>query len=191
MEAHREPTLALTPVPVGAAVPLPNLTAIYKEECSYVWNGLRRLGVQARDLEDLVHDVFVIVNRRLADFDCKRAIRPWLYGITLRVASDYRNSARNRHEVLSADIPESHTGSPRPDEELASEQNRDLIMEALEALDFKNRVIFVMHDINEHTLAEAAAELDVPMATLYSRLRVGREQFTAAARRIRRARGDA
>lgn len=176
---------------VVSASPLPSFTAIYQNECSYVWNCLRRLGVQARDLEDLVHDVFVIANRRMDDYDPARPIRPWLYGIAHRVAADDRKSARNRREVLSAEPPEPGQAASRPDDELHAEQNRELVLAALARLDFKNRVIFVMHDINEHTLAEAASELELPMATLYSRLRVGREQFTKAVQHIRRSRGDA
>lgn len=160
---------------------------MYETEASYVWNCLRRLGVQSRDLEDLVHDVFVIANRRMPDFDQSRPLRPWLYGIGLRVASDYRKSARNRREVLSATPPEPETRPTRPDEELSAGQSRELVMQALDALEFKNRVIFVMHDINEHTMAEAAQELEIPMATLYSRLKVARQQFAAAVQRIQRA----
>lgn len=171
--------------------PPPSFDDIYASECSYVWNCLRRLGVQSRDLEDVVHDCFLIANRRLVDYDARRPLRPWLYGIALRVASDYRKSARNRREVLSAEPPEADGSPARPDEELSAEQNRELVLEALDSLDFKNRVIFVMHDINEHTMAEASEELDLPAATLYSRLRVARDQFTAAVQRIRRRRGDA
>jgi RNA polymerase sigma-70 factor (ECF subfamily) len=175
----------------ASAASAPSFDAIYVSECSYVWNCLRRLGVQSRDLEDLVHDCFVIANRKMMDFDPKRPIRPWLYGIALRVASDYRKSARNRREVLSAVPPEAEARPTRPDEEFDAEQNRELVLAALDSLDFKNRVIFVMHDINEHTMAEAAKELDLPMATLYSRLKVAREQFAAAVQRIRLRQGDA
>ena len=171
--------------------PAPSFDDIYSSEVGYVWDCLRRLGVQSRDLEDLVHDTFVVVNRRLDDYDPRRALRPWLYGIAMRIAADHRKSARNRREVLLAEPPEAEERPARPDEELASEQERALVIEALDSLDFKNRAIFVMHDINEHTMAEAAAELEVPMATLYSRLRAGREQFAAAVRRIRRSQGDA
>lgn len=182
---------AKSALPVESPPPPPSFDEIYAGECTYVWNCLRRLGVQARDLEDLVHDSFLIANRRMIDYDPRRPLRPWLYGIALRVASDYRKSARNQREVLAAEPPEEGERPTRPDEELNAEQNRELVLEALDTLDFKNRIIFVMHDINEHTMAEASRELDLPMATLYSRLRVAREQFTVAVQRIRRKRGDA
>ena len=174
-----------------AAPPLPSFNEIYASHCSYVWNSLRRLGVHSRDQEDLVHDIFVIANRRLADFDTRRSLQPWLYGITLRGASDYRKSARNRREVLTAQPAEQEHGPSRPDDEMNATQNRELIREALDSLKFENRVIFVMHDINEHTMAEATEELGVPMPTLYSRLKVAREQFSAAVQRIRKRQSHA
>ncbi len=167
--------------------PAASFGRIYEEECSYVWNCLRRLGVPAPDQEDLMHDTFMVVNRRLADFDTRRPVRPWLYGIAMRVASDHRKSARSRREVLSAEPPEHDQRAVRPDQELAAVQKRELVMEALDTLDFKARAIFVMHDINEHTMAEAAVELGEPMPTLYSRLRVARSQFGTAVQRIRRS----
>lgn len=174
-----------------AANPLPSFQEIYAGHCGYVRSSLRRLGVHSRDQEDLVHDIFVIASRRLVDFDTRRSIQPWLYGITWRVASDYRKLARNSREVLKAQPAEQEHGPSRPDEEMAATQNRELIREALDSLDSKNRVIFVMHDINERTLAEATEELGVRMPTLYSRLKVAREQFSTAVQRIHKRQSHA
>jgi DNA-directed RNA polymerase specialized sigma24 family protein len=61
--------------------------ALYEAELAYVMRSLRRLGVPERELQDLAHDVFVVVYRRWAEFDRSRAARPWLFGIALRTAS--------------------------------------------------------------------------------------------------------
>lgn len=180
-------TLAGAP---GSIAGRPTLNEIYQRESGYVWSTLRRLGVQSRDLEDLMHDTFIVVNRRLCDFDSSRPVRPWLYGIAMRIAADARKSARNRREQLSSELPESVSQEPGPAEEVSAQQNRKLVLAALNQLEFKHRVIFVMHDINEHTLAEAAATLETPMATLYSRLRVAREHFAVAVRRLGRDGGE-
>ena len=189
MTVAQEQAAALGQVVEPPGVPL-GLSEIYRNECSYVWNSLRRLGVSDRDLEDLVHDTFLVVNRRLGDFDSSRPLRPWLYGIAMRVAADARKSARNRREELSAEPPEPEGEQRGPEDEASAQQNRQLVAEALDRLDFKNRAIFVMHDINEHTLAEASAALDTPIATLYSRLKVAREQFASAVRRIQNQGGQ-
>src|ERR1039457_6413159 len=40
---------------------------IYRQHFPYVWRTLRRLGVAPADVEDVAHEVFVVVHRRLAD----------------------------------------------------------------------------------------------------------------------------
>ena len=69
-EGVSEPVTVATPLSVAA------FPAVYGAELGYVWNALRRLGVQDRDIEDLCHDVFVVVFRNLAAYDTRRPIRP-------------------------------------------------------------------------------------------------------------------
>ena len=72
----------------------PPVSAVYRAHHGFVWQVLRGLGVSARDLEDAVQDVFVVVLRRYADFEHRAAVRTWLYEIARRVAWHYRDRAR-------------------------------------------------------------------------------------------------
>lgn len=166
-----------------------SLDDIYRAEFSYVWRTLRRLGARPADLEDLAHDVFVVVHRKLADYDTARPIRPWLFGISFRVASDYRRRARFKAEVATGRV-EAQSTLPRPDDRIAAEQDRALVIEALESLDLDRRAVFVMHDIDGISAPDIAGVLDVPVNTVYSRLRVARQRFTAAVRRLVARRGQ-
>ena len=107
--------------------------AVYAAELGYVWSALRRLGVQERDVEDLCHDVFVIVFRNLAVYDARRPIRPWLFGIAFRVASDYRRSARHRRDIpgTTRDVA---CSAPSADEVMVRRERQRLVLRALEAL---------------------------------------------------------
>src|SRR3954470_22857324 len=78
---------------------------IFQSEFGYVWNTLRRLGVHQRDLEDVVHEVFVRVHDQLPLFDPTRPLRPWLFGIALGLATNYRRLARHRVDLM-AEPPE-------------------------------------------------------------------------------------
>ncbi len=155
--------------------------AVYAAEFGYVWNTLRRLGVQARDLEDLCHDVFVVVFRNLDAYDARRPMRPWLFGIAFRVASDYRRSARHRREVPRepTDVP---SPSPAADDLVMRRERQHLVVRALEALERGRRAVFVMHDIDGHVMPDIAAALGIPLNTAYSRLRLARADFAAAVR---------
>lgn len=176
-EVVSEPAPAATPL-TAAAFP-----AVYGAELGYVWNALRRLGVQERDLEDLCHDVFVVVFRNLAAYDTRRPIRPWLFGIAFRVASDYRRSARQRREIpgTTRELP---CPSPPADEVMLRRERQRLVVRALAALELDRRAVFVMHDIDGHVMPDIAAALGIPLNTAYSRLRLARADFAAAVQRV-------
>ncbi len=183
-----QPLRVDAPPPAPDAPPPPSFRDIFETQGNYVWNTLRRLGAQERDLEDLAHDVFVTVHRRFADYDPSRPLKPWLFGICLRVAMRYRDLARHRREVMDVDV---EPADDRPDAEalLVRKQARDLVAEAMEALDMDRRAVFVMHEIDGEGIPEVAEALGIPLNTAYSRLRRARELFEAAVKRIRLRRG--
>ncbi len=167
----------------------PALPQIYEECFGYVWTCLKRLGVWERDLEDAAHDVFLVVHRRLADYDPSRPIKPWLAGISARVASEFRRRAQHRREVVSEDVHmesasvhQSHV--PSAETALDDKRRRDLVQRALEQLAFDRRTVLVLHDIEGHAMPEVAAALDVNINTLYARLRSARQDFAAAVRAL-------
>ncbi len=163
---------------------------LYAENFDHVWRNLRRFGVEVRHLEDAAHEVFVVVHRKLADFDEGRPIRPWLSGIAFRVASDFKRKASTRRESPGVDR-DPVDERPSADELLEAEEQRKLVHEALQALDDDKRVVVVMHDMEGCSIPEIARELGVLENTLYSRLRLGRERFIKAIRRQQRKRGEA
>jgi RNA polymerase sigma-70 factor (ECF subfamily) len=160
----------------------PDFRAVFEEHFAYVWSTLRRMGVRDRDLEDLTHDTFVRVGARLGDYDPRRPIRPWLFGFAFRVASDYRRLARHRLEVL-VDAEAEHPAPP-PDEQLALREARALMAEALEEVELERRAVFVLHILDECPIPDVAAALAIPVNTAYSRLRLAREEFSSAVRRL-------
>jgi RNA polymerase sigma-70 factor (ECF subfamily) len=151
---------------------LDEFDAIYQRELDYVCRTLGRLGVPAGDLDDAVHDVFVVLYRRWNDVDRTR-VRSWLFGVARRIAA----AARARRRELPADVdPPSHNPN------LAE---RDLVWRALEALDEERRVVLILHDLEGHTGAEIAAMIEIPVNTVHSRLRLARADVIAAVRRLK------
>lgn len=183
-------TEALTPIAQGfrGAAPF-DLSAVYAREFDWVWHTLRRLGVAQRNLPDVTHDVFVVVHQRAHTFDPARPLRPWLFGVAYRVARDHLSLGRNRNESVS-DTNEAVDTTPTQDQHVAQSEARELVLTALQALDLERRVVFILHDLEEQPMREISDALDVPAKTLYARLAVAREQFTAAVRRIRMQRGE-
>jgi RNA polymerase sigma-70 factor (ECF subfamily) len=177
--------------PARAAVdlPTPAFPGLFEEQFDYVWNSLRRLGVPERDCEDLTHDVFVAVHRRLADYDPSRPLKPWLFGFAFRQASDYRRTGKNAREEPRG-APEAASSRPNAEEEAMANETRALVVEALGALDEDRRAVFVLHEIDDCPVPEIALVLELKLDTAYSRLRLAREDFRGAVRRIRARRGE-
>lgn len=164
----------------------PDFPSMYRSEFPYVWKTLRRLGVPPQDLEDLVHDLFVVVHRHLGDYDPARPLRPWLFGIAVRMVADFRRSARNVREVLD-DAIEPVDGGPSPHERLEGKEARALLLKALDALDLDRRAIFIMHELDEIPMPEIASVLDIPLNTAYSRLRLARAEMASTIERSQTA----
>jgi RNA polymerase sigma-70 factor (ECF subfamily) len=155
--------------------------AAYDAEFEVVWLYLRRLGVPEADVEDAVHDVFVVAHRRYGTYDPSRPLRAWLLGIAFRVAAQWRR--RHRLEVTVADPePERGDDARAPDEMVAAQQARSRLQAVLAQLDIDQRAVVVMHDLNGISAPEIATALDVPVNTVYSRLRLGRAKITAMLR---------
>jgi RNA polymerase sigma-70 factor (ECF subfamily) len=162
---------------------------LYEAGVDYVWLSLRRLGVREADLEDVTHDVFLAVHSRVGDYDPARPMKPWLFAFALRLASDYRRSARVRREIADG-TPEVADGSPNAEEQLARGDTRRLLEEALGGLELELRAVFVLHDLDGYSMPEITAALGGPLATQYTRLRLAREKLAAAVTRLRRRRGE-
>jgi RNA polymerase sigma-70 factor (ECF subfamily) len=125
----------------------------------------------------------------MSDYDSSRPLRPWLFGFVFRVAKDHRKLARHRYEVKKGHY-EAPDPAPAADERLISEDRRQIVSAALDALDLDHRALFVAHEIEGHPVPELARALSLPVFTVYSRLRVAREKFATAAKRLRLQRGE-
>ena len=162
-----------------ASAPKPaDFAAAYDSEFEGVWLYLRRLGVSAADVEDAVHDVFVVAHRRYETYDPSRPLRPWLLGIAFRVAAQWRR--QRRHEVgmdePARDVADANEG---PEDAFESQEVKSRLYHALGQIDLQQRAVVVMHDLHGIAVPQIADELGVPLNTVYSRLRLGRAKVAA------------
>ena len=158
---------------------------LFREHFAYVWGALRRLGVSENDVEDLAHEVFLNVYRKVSEFDPRRPPRPWLFAFVYRVASQHRRRARHRREVITTDAV-----APDPvgaaDVQLISHEERSLLVRALDELDLERRAVLVLHEWDGESVPEVARALGIPLNTAYSRLRLARQDLAAAVHRLER-----
>lgn len=170
----------------GAARPvvaMPTLAEVYDRHVAMVWRTVRALGVDEAALDDAVQDVFIVVHRRLADFEGRSALSTWIYGIARRVASQYR---RRRRDVGDpARLVREAAPGPSPRDDAERRQAARLVMELLAELDDDKREVFVLMELEQLPAPVVAEMLAIPVNTAYSRLRLARQRFEAALARRR------
>lgn len=169
----------LSTAPASQSSPLADPQAFYVAEVDHVWRTMRRLGAREADLEDLVHEVFITALQRAGSYDPDRQVRPWLSGIAFRVLSEFRRRPHNERERLDVE-PSEPTEAETLESRVESQQRRQLLMRALDALDDGKRSVFALHVLNEHPMPEVAAALGIPLNTAYSRLRLAKAELLAA-----------
>ncbi len=157
---------------------------LYEAELPYVLRSLRRLGVPATEAEDLAHEVFVVAFRSLPQLDASRALRPWLFGIALKLAANLKRHSKHTREVSDAEI-EAPDDRADPEGAAAARQDRELVLRALDAVELERRAVFIMLELIDHAMGEIAEVLGIPVNTAYSRLRLARGEFADAVRRLR------
>jgi RNA polymerase sigma-70 factor (ECF subfamily) len=155
---------------------------VYDAHFAFVWRSLRRLRIPDASLKDAMQDVFVVVHRRLGEFEGRAKVSTWLFGICLRVAKDYRRRAHVRREVLD-DTGFASVADPNSDAGAGAERQQDLAMfeAALGELEIDQRAVFILFELENMTGDEIAESLELPLGTVYSRLRLARQAFKKAA----------
>jgi RNA polymerase sigma-70 factor (ECF subfamily) len=153
----------------------------FQQELDYVFRTLRRLGIAPSEVEDLAQEVFLALRGAWDQYDQERPLRPYLFGISFRIASAHQ---RKRNREVAFGIVEVGDASPGPDDTLQSKQARALVLSALERIPLPRRAVLVMHDIDDISVGQVAAALDIPLFTVYSRLRKARRELESAVRRL-------
>jgi RNA polymerase sigma factor (sigma-70 family) len=156
----------------------PSFPELYQDHFEYAWACLRRLGVPPAAQEDALQDLFLVVHRRLPEFAGRSSLKTWIFGVARRVAARHRRTEARRtrrHARLAAVSAADPVAAD--DDELARREARRRLAEFLDGLDDDRRAVFVLHLYEEMSAPEIAQTLGVNVNTVYSRIRLVREQF--------------
>lgn len=174
-------------------LPRPSFEEIYRTYFEEVRRWTRVLGGPEAEREDLVQDVFVVVHRRLAEFDGQN-VAGWLYQITRRRVRDFRRLRWFRvllHRTQVEDVVASP--SPGPEATLGQHQEAEklaaFLSQLLSRLPESQRVAFSLFEIEGYSGEEIAKLQNVPINTVWARIHKARVKLAASASRLRRRQG--
>jgi RNA polymerase sigma-70 factor, ECF subfamily len=161
-----------------------DVATVFREHGPFVHRVLGRLGVHPANVDDAFQEVFVVIHRRVPEFDPGAPIRPWIYGICVRVASRHRHRQSSSREVAAEEASEP-IDPTTPIDSITAKQAREVLSVILDQMDHDKRAVYVLHELEELSIPEVAQSLNCPVPTAYSRLRAARAEFADAVRRYR------
>ena len=169
---------------------VPDFDTMYEENFQLIWRAARRLGIDAADTDDVVQEVFVVAHRKLPGFEGRAQVKTWLCKILLLVVRHYLRAQGRKpgHRPVAALDELDGLVDQRVVGPAAAAERRDAarVLDGLLArLDAEKREVFVLAEIEELSSVEIAEILGANLNTVYSRLRVARQEFQRAVQRFR------
>ena len=136
---------------------MPKITLNMEEVYADYYEKIRRYifgKLQSKDdSEELVSEVFLKLCSKADSFDSTKAsVSTWVYTITRNTVIDYYRT-RKMHELLTDDIS--------AEEENDLDDNLELLAEALEQLDERERDLIILHYYSGYTLKSIAEMVNV------------------------------
>src|SRR6185369_17126944 len=155
--------------------------AIYEQWFDEVARWIRAMGGPQAEREDLVQDVFLIVHRRLPDFDGQN-LPGWLYQIARHRVRDFRRLLWVKH-LMFGGVPLSENlskGGASPVDSLETSEKRVLFERLLEKLNESERAAVVLFEIDGYSGEEIAEIQGVPVNTVWARIHKARKKLKAS-----------
>ena len=164
---------------------------IYDEHVDFVWRSARRLGIDEAAADDVVQRVFLVVHRRLKEFEGRSSMKTWLFSILLHTIRDHRRALRRKspHLLSEPSDPDAIADTcvaHNPEEALERAEASRIIDALLDTLEEEKRIVFVMAELEQMTAIEIGQATGLDPKAVYSRLRAARTDFERAASKLRR-----
>jgi RNA polymerase sigma-70 factor (ECF subfamily) len=172
-------TVAAATRPTSSNAP-PALAEIYRRHVGDIGRWAARLGGPRIDVDDVVQEVFIVINRQLPTFRGDAKLTTWLFRITERVVRNHRRwwavrriltrLTPRHHEIFAA-----HGADP-----LELLERQDSIAEAYGVLDGmpeKYRRILILSELEEMKPEAIAALLEARIETVRVWLHRARRMF--------------
>jgi RNA polymerase sigma-70 factor (ECF subfamily) len=158
----------------------PTFGVVYAEHAATVARWAARLAGPSADVEDITQEVFVVVSRRLPEFRGQSRMSTWLFGITAKVAANERRRRKLRQwwfrlvPGVGEDAPAGGEGSLA---ELEKRERRVLFHRALDRLSERHRRALVLFELEELSIDEVAAHLELKAGNVRVLLHRARAAF--------------
>lgn len=155
----------------------------FRDYFELLWRLALRLGVPPALVDDIVQEAFITAERRAADI-ADGSARSFLVQTTVKLSANCRRRQSHQQQLL-APLALHSEPCPTAEQLLVGKQRRQALEWLLEQLPAEQRHVFVLYEIEGHSVPEIAELLELPNGTVASRLGRARDKFSKALERLR------
>ncbi len=156
-----------------------DLEGLYREHGREMSRWVKRLWGR-HDAEDVLHDVLLVVHRRLPEFRGESTLKTWLYGLTVRVVIDRRRKERWRRLLFRRALPELQLQRSNADTPLHGaerEQAASIVYAILDQLSERDRMLLIMFELEGLPIKQIAGVLAISESNAWVSLHRARARF--------------
>jgi len=129
-------------------------------------------GSDAATAEEMAQETMIQVWRRAAQFDPTRAsVTTWIFTITRNKRIDHFRKEK-RPEITADDIAQSMSDPVNADQKMETTQTAEALAEKIQALSSEQAEVIHKAFFEDKTHQVIASELDIPLGTVKSRIRL-------------------
>lgn len=154
----------------------PTFHEVYEHYFEFVWRNAANRGIPRAALDDVAQEVFIVIDRKLPEFEGRSTVRTWVAGIVRRVVADY---VRKRGNQPAGDetLEREPAGAGPASEALERKNAVELLDGLLAKMTDDQREVFVLHELEELSGVEIAELTGANENTVWTRLRAARRIF--------------
>ncbi len=128
--------------------------------------------------EEILQEAFLRVFKHINSAREGVSLSPWLYRIAVNLAYDWVGRHHRRQVTLDDIIEQLFIPAvASPDQTVEKQELLGLLHEAIDKLEFRQRVTLVLFYLQDFSLTEIAEIMDCPVGTVKSRLHYARENL--------------
>jgi len=137
-------------------------------------DGIYRLGMAiTKDpsaAEEIVVDTFARAHRAIERLEPDDSLRPWLYRVAVNLSYNRRPRKGVTFSSLDDGTDDLAAEGESPSDAAERTERRRVVLECVDTLGPKHKIVVVLHYLNGLNLAEIAEIVEVPVGTVKSRL---------------------
>jgi len=153
--------------------------ALVDEHQRYVYNLALRVVKDENEALDLTQETFVRAWTALPNFKGQSQFRTWLYRIVTNLCynrlPNLRRSLNDLGDDVMEEIPETNFNAPAS--EFESNETRQHLYQAIDALDANYKLLITLRYQNELSYDEIASTLNLPLGTVKTGIFRAKEQL--------------